>query len=592
MTTQIELPDWTLQYEKEVPKNVDIPDIPLYRILDDTAARFPNHPAIHFLLKYLKFGLEIGSRLNYTQVKEATDRFAAALYKLGVRQGDRVALMLPNTPQQIIAYFGVLKAGAIIVNINPTYTPREILHLLKDSGAQTIVTLTGLHGRIEEVRNQTDLKHVILTDINDSLAWLWRKFSASQIRATGMMAEVAPAPHIHRFYDLIRRASPTPPTITYAPDDVALLQYTGGTTGLPKAAMLTHRNLVSNVYQCRAWFPIAIDGQEKALAAIPFFHVYGMMLAMLVAFKMGAEVIAIPNPRDIDLILQIITKKRVSYYPAVPAMYVAIINHPRVNEYDLRSVQGCMSGGSSLPVEVKRRFEELTQGYLAEGYGLSETSPVASATPLRGAVAPPGSIGVPFPNTRIEIVALHPDENGEYAQMPLGEPGELVVYGPQVMKGYWNAPEETKRALNARGGLHTGDIGRMDEKGYLYIVDRKKDLIIASGYNIVPREVEEVLFMHPKVADAVVVGVPDPRRGETVKAYLVLKPGESCTEEEIRAFCKQYLAPYKVPTQVEVRQELPKSLVGKVLRRVLVEEEIKKLAATASTDASAEKQTA
>ena len=257
-------------------------------------------------------------------------------------------------------------------------------------------------------------------------------------------------------------------------------------------------------------------------------------------------------------------------------MYVAINNHPRVAEYDLHSVQGCMSGGTSLPVEVKRRFEELTQGYLAEGYGLSETSPVVSATPLRGATPPAGSIGIPIPNTSIEVVALHPDEQGEYTPMPVGEPGELIVYGPQVMKGYWNAPEETQRAINARGGLHTGDIGRMDENGYFYIVDRKKDLIIASGYNIVPREVEEVLFMHPKVVEAVVAGVPDARRGETVKAYLVLKPGENCDETEIRDFCKQYLAPYKVPTQVEVRKELPKSLVGKVLRRILVEEEVAK----------------
>jgi long-chain acyl-CoA synthetase len=588
-TSALSLPDWTLQYEKGVPATVEIPDIPLHRILDDSAARFPHNPAIHFLLKYLSFGLEIGSRMNYTEVKEATDRFANALHKLGVRQGDRVALMMPNTPQQILAFFGVLKAGAVIVNINPTYTPREILHLLKDSGAQTIVTLSGLHGRIEEIRGQTDLKHVILTDIVDSLAWLWRKLAARQVRATGMMADVAPAPHIHRFYELIRQAAPTPPAVSYAPDDVVLLQYTGGTTGAPKAAMLTHKNLVSNVHQSRPWFVFAVDGEEKALAAIPFFHVYGMMLAMLIAFKMGAEVIAIPNPRDIDLVLEIITKERISYYPGVPAMYVAINNHPRVHEYDLRSVQGCMSGGTSLPIEVKRRFEELTQGYLAEGYGLSETSPVVSATALRGVVPPPGSIGIPIPNTRIEVVALHPDENGVHAPMPIGEPGELVVYGPQVMKGYWNAPEETRRSLNDRGGLHTGDIGRMDEKGYFYIVDRKKDLIIASGYNIVPREVEEVLFMHPKIVEAVVAGIPDPRRGETVKAYLVLKAGESCTEEEIRTFCKQYLAPYKVPTHVEVRKELPKSLVGKVLRRILVEEEIAKQAGQSKAE---ERQTA
>ena len=591
MTTLTDLPDWKLQYEKGVPHTVEIPDMPLYRLLDETAALYPNNPAVHFLLKYLKFGFEIGSKMTYAELKRTTDRFAAALYKLGVRQGDRVALMMPNIPQQIIAYFGALKAGATIVNINPTYTPREVLHLIKDSGAKTIVTLSGLHSRIEEVRMQTDLKDIILTDIVDSMAWLWRTLAARQVRSTGMMADVPPAPHIHDFYTLIRQAPTTPPTVTYSPDDVILLQYTGGTTGLPKAAMLTQRNLISNVHQCRAWFTFPVDGEEKALAAIPFFHVYGMMLAMLVAIKMGAEMIVIPNPRDLDLILEIITKEHVTYYPGVPAMYVAINNHPRVADYDLHSVQGCMSGGTSLPVEVKRRFEELTQGYLAEGYGLSETSPVVSSTPLRGATPPAGSIGIPIPNTSVEVVALHPDDKGEYAPMPVGEPGELVIYGPQVMKGYWNSPDETKKALNARGGLHTGDIGRMDENGYFYIVDRKKDLIIASGYNIVPREVEEVLFMHPKVVEAVVAGIPDPRRGETVKAYLVLKNGESCTEEEIRDFCKQYLAPYKVPTKVEIRKELPKSLVGKVLRRILVEEEVNKQKEKAANAAS-EKQAA
>ena len=583
MTAQPDLPDWRLQYEAGIPANVEIPDIPLYRILDDTAARYPSSVAIHFLLKYLKFGLKIESKISYAELKEITDRFAAALHQLGVRQGDRVALMMPNLPQQVIAYFGALKAGATVVNINPTYTPREILHLLKDSGAQTMVTLTGLHARVEEIREQTALKQTILTDIVDSLPWLWRTLAAGQVRATGMMVDVAPAPNVYRFYALLRQAPATPPAITYSPDDVVLLQYTGGTTGAPKAAMLTQANLVANTHQCRAWFTFVKDGEEKALGAVPFFHVYGMMLGILVAFKMGATLIAIPNPRDIDLVLQIITKERVTYYPGVPAMYVAINNHPRVSEYDLHSVQGCMSGGASLPVEVKRRFEEITQGYLAEGYGMSETSPVVSSTPLRGTTPPAGSIGIPIPSTRVEIVSLQPDDNGEYPPMPVGEPGELVVYGPQVMKGYWNAPEETAKVINARGGLHTGDIGRMDENGYLYIVDRKKDLIIASGYNVVPREVEEVLFMHPKVVEAVVAGVPDARRGETVKAFLVLKAGETCTEEEIRTFCKEYLAPYKVPTKVEVRQELPKSLVGKVLRRLLVEEEVAKQKAEAET---------
>lgn len=589
MTTKTDLPDWRLQYEKGVPHSVEIPEIPLARVIDDVATRYPSSTAIHFLLKYLKFGLEIGSKLSYAELKNATDRFANALQKLGVRQGDRVALMMPNIPQQAIAFVGILKVGGVIVNINPTYTPREVLHLLKDSGTETVVTLTGLNARIEEIRSQTSIKRVILTDIVDSLPWLWKTLAARQVRTTGMMVDVAPAPYISNFYDLIQQAQPTPPAITYSPSDVILLQYTGGTTGAPKAAMLTQHNLVANIYQSRSWFTFIKDGKEKVLGSIPFFHVYGMTCAMLLGFQMGAEIIMIPNPRDIDLVLEIINKERITFYPGVPAMYVSINNHPKVKEYDLRSVRGCMSAGASLPVEVARRFEELTGGNLVEGYGMSESSPVATANPLLTTERRVGSIGLPIPNTRVEVVSLQPDENGEYAQMPVGEPGELVIYGPQVMKGYWNAPEETKRTINARGGLHTGDIGRMDEEGYFYIVDRKKDLIIASGFNVVPREVEEVLFMHPKVVEAVVAGIPDARRGETVKAYLVLKPEESCSVEEIRDFCKQYLAPYKVPTSVEFRTELPKSLVGKVLRRVLVEEEVNKQKSAATEK---EKQTA
>lgn len=579
MTITPGMPNWHLQYEAGVPHTIEIPELPLYRVLDDKAARYPHNTALNFILKYLPLGLIVGSKMSYDALKTASDRFAAALVQLGVRQGDRVAIMLPNIPQQVIAYFGILKAGGIVVNVNTTYTPRELLHLCRDSGAETLVTLTGLYSRAEEIRSQTALKRFILTDIVDSLAWHWKLLAARQVRATGMMVDIAPAPNIHNFYQTMRNAPTTPPSVTYAPDDVILLQYSGGTTGTPKAAMLTHRNLVANIHQIRSWFIFIVDGKERVLGALPFFHSYGMTVTMLTACHIGATLIMIPDPRQIDLVIQIIDREGITFYPGVPAMYVAIINHPRVDEYNLRSVRGCMSGGASLPIEVSRRFEALTGGDLVEGYGLSESSPVALANPIRSENRRAGAVGLPIPNTRVEIVALQPDANGDYAPMPVGEPGELIIYGPQVMKGYWNAPQETSRAINARGGLHTGDIARMDEDGYVYIVDRKKDLIIASGYNIVPREVEEVLFMHPKVVEAVVAGVPDLQRGETVKAYLVLKPGESCTAEEIRSFCKQYLAPYKVPYKVEFRKELPKSLVGKVLRRLLIEEEVARQAA-------------
>jgi long-chain acyl-CoA synthetase len=565
-------PIWYAQYEKGVPHTIDIPDIPLYEILRNSARLYPRQTALRLILKYLPLGLRLGSTLTYAELDEASDHFATALHSLGVRQNDRVAIMLPNVPQQAIAYYGILKAGAIVVNTNPTYTPRELQNQLRDSGAETIITLTGLYRKVQEIRNETKLQRIIVTDIVDSMPIYWRMLAASKVRATGLMADVPPASNVFNFYKLLRSHPAQPPKISYAPDDVILFQYTGGTTGIPKAAMLTHRNLIANSKQAQAWLNGIEAGKEKLLGTLPYFHVYGMTCGLISAAEMGAELIMTPDPRQTDLVLEIIDKEHVSLYPGVPAMYSAIINHPKVKHYNLRSVKACISGGAALPVEVSRQFEEITGGYLVEGYGLSECSPIVTGNPLVGERRV-GSIGLPISSTNVEIVALEPDANGNYPVVPPGEEGELVIYGPQVMKGYWNQPEETAKVLNERGGLHTGDIVKMDEDGYLYIVDRKKDLIIASGYNIVPREVEEVLFMHPKVMEACVVGVPNPHRGELVKAYLVLKPGAEATVDEIRTFCKEYLAQYKVPKAVEFRKEIPKSQVGKVLRRALLEEE-------------------
>ncbi|HXF61241.1 MAG TPA: long-chain fatty acid--CoA ligase, partial [Caldilineaceae bacterium] len=517
-------PPWVAHYEPGVPAMVDIPDIPLYRILEDSAAAYPNQVAVRMVLKYLKFGLVIQSKLTYRELNDASDHFAAALQAMGVQKGDRVAIMLPNIPQQVIAYFGALKAGAIVVNTNPTYTPRELQHQLQDSGAETIVMLSGLYQRLAQIRNQTAVERVILADIPDTLSWPFRSLVERQVRAGGMMVNVPPAPDIYHFDELLRRypGKPTPPA--YNAEDVILFQYSGGTTGVPKAAMLTHRNLVANVEQMKAWFTSVEPGKEKMLGALPAFHVYGMTVGMLLALAIGAELILVPDPRNRDHIIEVISHERITLYPGVPPMYNAIVNHPRVAEFDLRSIKACLSGAMTLPVELANRFEQLTGGRLVEGYGLSESSPVASANPINGERRI-GSIGLPIPNTRFEIVALEPDPAGNYPKLPPGQEGELVIYGPQVMKGYWNKPEETAKTLDKDGGLHTGDIARMDEDGYFYIVDRKKDLIIASGYNIVPREVEEVLFMHPKIMEAAVAGIPDPKRGETVKAYVVLKAG-------------------------------------------------------------------
>lgn len=566
---------WFAHYEQGVPQTVAIPEIPLQQLLIEAAQKYPNNIALRMILKYLPLGLSVGSKMTYRELNEATDRFAAAIQQLGVAKGDRVSLMLPNLPQYVIAYFGTIKAGAVVVNTNPTYTPRELRHQLEDSGAKVIVMLSGLYDRFVQIREHTQIEHVIIADVPDSLGWPFKNLAAKQVRAGGMMKDLPPAPDIHAFYPLLKNAPPKPTVQKPQMDDVILFQYSGGTTGTPKAAMLTHRNLVANALQMRAWFVTAVDGKEKILASLPFFHVYGMTVAMLFAVKIGAELVMTPNPRETTLILDIIQRQQISLYPGVPGMYIGIINHPKVKQYDLHSVKACLSGGAALPVEVAQQFKAITGGNLCEGYGMTELSPVATANPINGE-SRAGSIGLPIPNTDVQIVTLAPDEKGLYHPLGVGEEGEIVVRGPQVMKGYWNRPDETANTIDPDGWLHTGDIAKMDEDGYFYIVDRKKDLIIASGYNIVPREVEEVLFMHPQVFEAAVAGVPDPKRGETVKAFVVLKTGQQCSADDIREFCKENLAPYKVPTAVEFRTELPKSQIGKVLRRLLVEGEKQK----------------
>lgn len=576
---------WLEHYESGVPASLDIPDTPLPEILNKAAAEAPGRTAMHMILKYLPLGIAIQSRSSYRQLDEASSRFAAALHDLGIRKGERVALMLPNIPQYVIAYFGTLKAGAIVVNINPTYTSRELQHQLEDSSARAIVMLSGILSRLGQIRDHTAVEHVIVADVQDTLRWPFKGMVEKQLRAAGTTADVPATQDIQSFDELLSKHSPQSPQVEFDMDDVALLQYTGGTTGTPKAAMLTHRNLVSNAHQMIAWFTPLEHGKERFLGALPFFHVYGMTVSILAATLSASEIVMVPDPRDLNLLMQIIQHEKISIFPGVPAMYSAIINHPRLGDYDFRAVKASLSAGAALPVEVATRFETITGCRLVEGYGLTESSPLACANPILGH-RKAGSIGVPIPNTRLAIVSLEPDGDGNYEMLGVGEEGEIVIYGPQVMPGYWNREDETALTIDNTGGLHTGDIGRMDEQNFFYVVDRKKDLIIASGYNVVPREVEEVLFAYPKIVEAAVAGIPDDKRGETVKAYIVLKPGESATRDEIRAFCKQNLAPYKVPALVEFRDELPKSQVGKVLRRLLVEEELGKMAPTAQSSAA------
>lgn len=561
---------WLAFYEKDVPYSIDYPKIPLHQTLEDSARRYPDQTALKLVLRYLG-PVTLGATLSYRQLLDQVNRFAAALTALGVRKGDRVALMLPNLPQFVIAFYGALKVGAIIVNTNPTYTSREIEHQFSDAGAETVVLLSGFYSKLREIQANTQVKRVIVADVPDYVHPPFNALVKSTVKKHGQMVDVPEGNGIYNFRKLLDAHPEAPPKVDVMPDDTALFQYTGGTTGIPKAAMLTHHNLVVNTVQIKNWMRTIEDGKERVMGAIPFFHVYGMTVSMSLAMYIGAELVIVPNPRPIDGVMKAMQKERVTIYPGVPAMYIGIINHPQVKDYDLHSVKACISGSAALPMEVQVRFGELTGGRLVEGYGLTEAAPVTHCNPIYGQ-RKNGSIGIPFPDVEARIVDY---EN--LTDKPVGEDGELWLRAPQVMKGYWNKPEETAKQVTEDGWLRTGDIAHMDTEGYFYIVDRLKDIIIVSGFNVVPREVEEVLFMHPKVQEAVVAGVPDAYRGESVKAYVVLKPGETATPEEIIDFCADKLAKYKMPKQVEFRSELPKTMVGKVLRRVLVQEEKQKL---------------
>lgn len=572
---------WLSYYEPGVPKSLTYPEITLSDMLNNSAKTYADHTATNFVLRYLLGGrFTVGGKLTYRQLNEKVDRMATALYQLGVRKGDRVAVMLPNSPHYIITFFACMRLGAIVVNTNPTYTGRELQHQLHDSGAETIVLLNLFWPRLREVRAETPVKRVIVAHIFDTLGFPSNFLVKSSQKKTPEWVDVMPEQDIFFFQHLLEKYGPTPPKVNLTADEIALFQYTGGTTGLPKAAMLTHRNLVANTVQVAAWLTRGQPGGEKMMAAIPFFHVYGMTVAMLYSIHIGAEIVIVPSPRPIDNVMTVIQHERCTLFPGVPAMYIGIINHPKVNEYDLRSVKACISGSAPLPMDVQEKFGQLTGGRLVEGFGMTEASPVTHCNPVFGERRA-GSIGIPLPDTEAKVIDL---DTGREIEPGSDETGELCVRGPQVMKGYWQRPDETAKTIDADGWLHTGDIARVDKDGYFYIVDRKKDMINVGGLKVLPRDVEEVLFMHPKVMEAVVVGIPHPQRGDdTVKAFIVPKPGEQPTVEEIKEFCKLHLAPYKVPREVEFRTELPKTLVGKVLRRVLVEEEKAKQKAAMAT---------
>ena len=559
---------WIAFYEEGVPKTIHYPPWTLPELLDSIAREYPNKTALTF---YADPKLP-PSRMTYGQLKDATLRFATALYQLGVRKGDRVAIMLPNCPQFPVVFFGLLRLGAIAVNTNPLYVAREMKEQFNDSGAETVILLNTFFPRLREIREETKIKRVIVVDIAETLGFPWSAIVHFAQKKHGEHVEVRPQSDIFFLPRLLKKHPPSPPRVDIGKDDVALLQYTGGTTGTPKGAMLTHGNLVANTLQMSAWFAKAEKGKEVVMAAVPFFHVYGMTVCMIFGLYIGAEIVMVPRPRPVDLVMKVIQKTRASIFPGVPTLYTAINNHPDVKKFALGSIKLCLSGAAPLPLEVAETFEKLTGGRLVEGFGMTECSPVAIANPLFG-TRRAGSIGLPVSDTDAKIVDL---ETG--ATLGVGHEGELAIKGPQVMLGYWQRPDETLDTVKD-GWLFTGDIAKMDADGFFYIVDRKKDMISASGLKILPREVEEVLFLHPKVLEAVVAGIPDPYRGETVKAFVVPKEGARPTVEELTAFCRLHLASFKVPTQIEFRADLPKSMVGKVLRRVLVDEEKAKQAA-------------
>ncbi|MBU2490126.1 MAG: long-chain fatty acid--CoA ligase, partial [Proteobacteria bacterium] len=462
----------------------------------------------------------------------------------------------------VVAYYAVLKMGAIAVMNNPLYSDRELTHQFNDSGSRVLITLDLLGDRMIDLRPVTGIRQIVITSIGDYLPFPKNLLFPLVAKKKGLAKDVKQAPDVYRWKDLLARTQPDPPIVSVTFDDVAQYQYTGGTTGVSKGVMLTHGSLSKNVQQVAAWFPDFEKGNEIMLGALPFFHVFGLTTAMNLSVAAGWTDILIPKPQPAELI-EAITRFKPTFAPLVPTMYIGMLNHPDISKVDLTSIKGCFSGSAPLPVEVIKDFEKLTGAVIVEGFGMTEASPVVTVNPFRGK-RKVGSIGLPISDTECKIVDL---ETGE-KDLPPGEPGELVVRGPQVMAGYWNKPDETFETLRDEW-LFTGDIAIMDEDGYFFIVDRKKDMILSGGYNVYPRDIEEVFYMNPKVQEACAVGVPHPTRGEAVKVFVVLKPGQEAAPEDLLDFCKDKLAKYKWPTEVEFRTELPKTNVGKILKKEL-----------------------
>ncbi len=528
---------WLAQYDPGVPEHLEYPKVPLIHFLDEGARLCPERVCLRFE----------GLSYTYAQITELVERVVQGLLRLGIHPGERVGIFLPNCPEFLIAYFAIQKAGGTVVATNPLYTPPEIIHQANDAGIKTIFTSAKLYERIKIAQAQTGIKRVIVSGS--------REVQPGDIKFDDLTSGLE---HLAENITLPEVSS----------EAVALMQYTGGTTGIAKAAVALHRNLVANVLQFKAWMTTLEEEEEVFLLALPVYHIYGMVCGMLLGLRLRATLVMIPDPRDITNLISTIEAQRVTFFPAAPTLYNAINNHPDVaaGKVDLTTIKACISGSAALMEQTKEKFESLTGGRIVEGYGLSEAPTATHCNPVRGENRL-GSIGLPLPDVEARIISL----TDGISELQPGETGELVIRSPQVMRGYHQMPGETAIALR-NGWLYTGDIARMDTEGYFYIVDRKKDLIKPGGMEVWPREVEEVIAMHPKVSEVAVAGIPDEYRGETVKAWVVLKSGETMEGSEIQAWCRERLAPFKVPTQVELRDQFPKTAVGKILKRKLLTE--------------------
>jgi long-chain acyl-CoA synthetase len=545
---------WFKHYDEPVPHSLEYPSSTIYQLLERTTEKYPNNTALVFF----------GNTITYEALSEDVGRLAQGLHELGIGKGDHVLLMLPNCPQMVMAYYSLFRLGAVAVPANPLYQERELEHQISNSGAETVICLDVFYPKIASVRSRLKIPRVIVTRIQEYLPAIKKLAYSFKQRASGEVS-IGEDAGVMSFKDLIRPPQDRARLPEASPEDVAILQYTGGTTGVSKGAMITHANIIANTYQMRAWYFIIREGKEVLLGILPLFHTYGIAVCMNLSISAGSALVLLPRFSPLD-IFKSIQEHRATFFPGIPGIYAALGHHRGVKKWDLSSVTYCVSGSAPLPVKTLEDFEGLTGSVILEGYGLTEASPVTHSNPLHTG-RKVGSIGMPLPDTDCKIVDL---ETGE-KEVPPGETGELCIRGPQVMKGYWNNSRETDLTLRA-GWLYTGDVARMDEEGYFYIVDRKKDMIISEGYNVYPNEIDEMLAEHPKVLEAAVVGVPDKLKGEKIVAFVVLKDGEAASQEDIVTYCREHLARYKVPKRVEIREELPKSPVGKVLKRILREE--------------------